>query len=59
MLHHLRVPSKTPLQRILESESVSEEIKTKLENQMKLLDPFKLQKQMKRKITAILNEVNQ
>lgn len=50
---------KTPLQRILESEFISEETKTRLESQLKTLNPFKIQKQMKRKITAIMNEVNQ
>jgi uncharacterized protein YueI len=49
---------KTPLQRILESKHVSEKTKTKLKKKMNTLDPFKLQKQMKRKITAVLNEVN-
>lgn len=50
---------KTPLQRILESEYISKEMKTQLEEHLKTLNPFKLQKQMKRKITAIMNEVNQ
>ena len=50
---------KTPFQRILESEYISEEMETKLEKKLKTLNPFKLQTQMKRKITAILKEVNQ
>lgn len=50
---------KTPLQRMFKSEHVSEKTKTELQKKLKTLNPFKLQKQMKRKITAILNEVNQ
>lgn len=49
---------KTPLQRMLESEHVSLKTKTKLKKILKTLDPFKLQTRMKRKITAVLNEVN-
>lgn len=50
---------KTPFQRMLESEYISEETKTKLEKKLKTLNPFKLQKQMKRKITAVIKKVNQ
>ncbi|MCK4558328.1 MAG: integrase [Calditrichia bacterium] len=50
---------KTPFQRILESEQVSEKIKSKLRKQFENLDPFKLQKHMSTKIIKILNVVNQ
>jgi len=50
---------KTPFQRILESEHVSEEIKSKLRKQFKNLDPFQLQKQMSIKIKKIIKIVNQ
>ena len=50
---------KTPFQRILESEHVSEKIKSKLRKQFKNLDPFQLQKQMSTKIKKIINIVNQ
>ncbi len=49
---------KTPFQRTLESEYVSDEIKQKLKNQFKKLDPFQMQKQMSIKIKNILNIIN-
>lgn len=49
---------KTPFQRTIESEFVSNELKSKLVNQFNNLDPFKLQKQMSTKIKNILNIVN-
>jgi uncharacterized protein YueI len=50
---------KTPFQRIVESEHVSQQVKLKLKNQFENLDPFKLQKHMSTKIKKILNIVNQ
>jgi hypothetical protein len=49
---------KTPFQRTLESEHVSQIVKVKLKNQFDYLDPFKLQKLMSTKIKNILNIVN-
>ena len=49
---------KTPFQRTLESEHVSEKVKLKLKSMFKNLDPFKIQKQMSTKIKNILNIVN-
>ena len=49
---------KTPFQRVLESEHVSDQVKMKLKNQFENLDPFKIQKQMSTKIKNILNIVN-
>jgi len=49
---------KTPFQRTLESEHVSQSVKIKLKYQFENLDPFKLQKLMSTKIKNILNIVN-
>jgi len=50
---------KTPLQRLLESEHIDQQVKINLKNQFDQLNPFQLQKQMKRKIDAIIKLVNQ
>ena len=50
---------KTPLQRLLESKQIEENVKINLKNQFDQLNPFQLQKQMKKKIDAIINLVNQ
>jgi len=49
---------KTPLQRIAESEHICEKTKTALQRHFEALNPFTLQKQMKRKIAAIMNKGN-
>lgn len=49
---------KTPYQRIIESELIDENTKQKLNNKLKILNPFKLQKQMKTKIQLILKLVH-
>jgi len=49
---------KTPFQRTLESEHVSQIVKIRLKSMFKNLDPFKLQKLMSTKIKNILNIVN-
>lgn len=49
---------KTPFQRTIESEHISESVKIKLKNQFSNLDPFKLQKLMSIKIKNIINIVN-
>jgi hypothetical protein len=50
---------KTPLQRLLESQHIDQQVKINLKNLFDQLDPFQLQKQMKRKIDAIIKMVNQ
>lgn len=50
---------KTPYQRIVDNQQVAPEIKNQLTQIYNSLNPFTLQKQMKRKIIAILNAVNQ
>ena len=49
---------KTPLQRLLESEHIDQNLKHNLKNQFDQLNPFHLQKQMKHKIDAIINLIN-
>lgn len=46
--------SKTPYQRVLESKDVSDKNKTYLKEQLKGLNPFKLRKNMDKKISNIL-----
>ena len=50
---------KTPLQRLLESKHIEDKMKIKLKEQYEKLNPFQLQKHMKRKIDAIIKLVNQ
>jgi hypothetical protein len=50
---------KTPLQRLLESKHIDQNIKNNLKEQFDQLNPFQLQKQMKRKIDNIIKLVNQ
>ena len=50
---------KTPFQRILESENVSNKTKKQLQQYFKNLNPFDIQKRMTTKIKAIIYEVNQ
>ena len=50
---------KTPLQRLLESKHVEDKMKNKLKEHYEKLNPFQLQKRMKRKIDAIIKLVNQ
>ena len=45
---------KTPLQRLLESKHIEDKMKIKLKQQYEKLNPFKLQKQMKRKIDGVI-----
>ena len=49
---------KTPYQRILESQHISEKMKNKLKEQLEKLNPFNLQKRMLQKIKAVIQEVN-
>lgn len=49
---------KTPFQRLIESDHVSKQIKNNLRKQFETLNPFELQKQMKKKIMIILNMAN-
>lgn len=51
-------PPKTPYQRIMESEFITEETKHRLERIKNDLDPFELQNQMAGKIKAIINKAN-
>jgi len=50
---------KTPLQRLLESKHIDQNVKNNLKEQFEQLNPFQLQKQMKRKIDNIIKLVNQ
>ncbi len=50
---------KTPFYRLLESKHIEDKMKIKLKQQYEKLNPFQLQKQMKRKIDAIIKLVNQ
>ncbi len=50
---------KTPLQRLLESKHIEDKMKNKLKEHYDKLNPFQLQKRMKRKIDAIIKLVNQ
>lgn len=47
----------TPYQRLMESEAVSEEQKTRLKKMYERLDPFKLQSEMQKKINKLNSEV--
>ncbi len=47
---------KTPLQRLLESPSISKQTKYQLQDLFCRLDPFDLQRHLQRKITTILND---
>lgn len=49
---------KTPYQRIIESENISQEVKDKLTKQFLTLNPIALQKSMANKIRAIIKTVN-
>lgn len=49
---------KTPLQRIIESEYISEQVKDRLKEQFNNLNPFELQEKMASKIKVIINIVN-
>jgi hypothetical protein len=49
---------KTPVQRLLESEDIPEKTKRMLRTQWKTLNPFKLQKQISRKIKILLKYVD-
>jgi len=49
---------KTPLQRLLESKHIDQNVKNNLKEQFEQLNPFQLQKQMKRKIDNIIKLVN-
>lgn len=49
---------KTPVQRLLESENISDETKTLLSHKAESLNPFQLQKQMIKKIKKLLFDVN-
>jgi len=49
--------AQTPFQRILQSPSISAEVKTQLKKQYRPLNPFQFQKEMSRKITAIMNNI--
>jgi len=49
---------KTPVQRLLESEHISQQTKDLLTQEFEQLNPFQLQKQMNRKIKQILKTVN-
>ena len=46
---------KTPLQRLMESNRISDDVKTKLHRKSKLINPFKLQKLVSKKINQLLN----
>lgn len=50
---------KTPVQRLLESQNISEQTKQKLLHLSHTLNPFELQKQMYRKIKNIIKEINE
>jgi len=50
---------KTPFQRILESENVSNKTKKRLQHYFQNLNPFDIQKRMTTKIKTIIHEVNQ
>jgi len=50
---------KTPLQRLFESKHIENKMKIKLKEQYEKLNPFQVQKHMKRKIDAIIKLVNQ
>jgi hypothetical protein len=50
---------KTPFERIIDSDYIEQEIKSNLKKQFESLNPFQLQKNMKKKINRILNIVNQ
>jgi hypothetical protein len=50
---------KTPFERIVESDYIDQIIKSNLIKQFESLNPFRLQKNMKKKIDRILNIVNQ
>lgn len=50
---------KTPVQRLLDSEHLSQQTKELLSRQLALLNPFQLQKQMNLKIKKILKTVNE
>jgi hypothetical protein len=50
---------KTPFQKILESENVSNKIKKRLQQYFQNLNPFDIQKRMTTKIKVIIHEVNQ
>jgi hypothetical protein len=47
---------KTPFQRIMESDFIPQETKQQLQRIIENIDPFELQKQMARKITAIIKK---
>jgi hypothetical protein len=49
---------KTPVQRLLESDSLSDEVKKQLSDTLRSLNPFTLQSRMIHKIKTILKEVN-
>jgi hypothetical protein len=49
---------KTPFQRLLESEHISDHIKKQLTRKAKELNPFQLQKQIEKKIKKLLFDVN-
>jgi len=46
---------KTPLQRLMESNCISDDVKIKLHRKSKLINPFKLQKLVSKKINRLLN----
>lgn len=46
---------KTPLQRLMESDCISDDVKMKLHRKSKLINPFKLQKLVSEKINLLLN----
>ncbi|MEN8122960.1 MAG: hypothetical protein ABFS35_21650, partial [Bacteroidota bacterium] len=48
---------KTPYQRLIESDAISDEIKSTLNAQYKILDPFKLKASVERKLKAIFKLV--
>jgi hypothetical protein len=50
---------KTPYQRIIESNYISEEIKTRLKEKKKTLNPFDLQKRVQNKINVIMKLIKQ
>ena len=50
---------KTPVQRLMESDFIPSETKQRLQRIKDNLDPFELQQQMVKKITAIVKKANQ